>query len=66
VFQMLMYQSTSAAPPSFNPVTTNTTELGNTEQAELAPIQAFVVETQVTGSQNNINQIQGQAEFGGG
>jgi hypothetical protein len=56
----------SAAPPSFNPVTTNTTELGNTEQAELMPIQAFVVETQVTGSQNNINQIQGQAEFGGG
>jgi hypothetical protein len=56
----------SAAPPSFNPVTTNTTDLGNTNQAELMPIQAFVVETQVTGSQNNINQIQGQAEFGGG
>jgi hypothetical protein len=58
--------SASAAPPSFNPVTTNTTDLGNTNQAELMPIQAFVVETQVTGSQNNINQIQGQAEFGGG
>jgi hypothetical protein len=58
--------ATSAAPPSFNPVTTNTTDLGNTNQAELMPIQAFVVETQVTGSQNNINQIQGQAEFGGG
>lgn len=58
--------ATSAAPPSFNPVTTNTTDLGNTNQAELAPIQAFVVETQLTGSQNNINQIQGQAEFGGG
>jgi hypothetical protein len=56
----------SAAPPSFNPVTTNTTDLGNTNQAELMPIQAFVVETQVTGSQNNINQIQGQSEFGGG
>jgi hypothetical protein len=54
----------SAAPPSFNPVTTNTTDLGNTNQAELAPIQAFVVETQVTGSQNNINQIEGQATFG--
>jgi hypothetical protein len=54
----------SAAPPSFNPVTTNTTELGNTEQAELAPIQAFVVETQVTGSQNNVGQIEGQATFG--
>jgi hypothetical protein len=58
--------ATAAAAPSFNPVTTNTTELGNTNQAELMPIQAFVVETQVTGSQNNINQIQGQAEFGGG
>jgi hypothetical protein len=58
--------SITTSAPSFNPVTTNTTELGNTEQAELAPIQAFVVETQVTGSQNNINQIQGQAEFGGG
>jgi hypothetical protein len=55
---------TSAAPPSFNPVTTNTTELGGTEQAELAPIQAFVVETQLTGSQENVSQIQGQAEFG--
>jgi hypothetical protein len=58
--------ATAAAAPSFNPVTTNTTDLGNTNQAELMPIQAFVVETQVTGSQNNINQIQGQAEFGGG
>jgi hypothetical protein len=56
--------SISAAAPSFNPVTTNTTELGNTEQAELAPIQAFVVETQLTGSQVNINQIEGQATFG--
>jgi len=56
----------SAAAPSFNPVTTNTTELGGTEQAELAPIQAFVVETQITGSQNNIGQIEGQATFGGG
>jgi hypothetical protein len=55
---------TAAAAPSFNPVTTNTTELGNTEQAELAPIQAFVVETQLTGSQVNINQIEGQATFG--
>lgn len=56
--------ATSAAAPSFNPVTTNTTEIGSTEQAELAPIQAFVVETQLTGSQENISQIQGQAEFG--
>jgi hypothetical protein len=57
---------TSAQPPSFNPVTTNTTELGNTAQAELAPIQAFVVETQITGGQENINQIEGQATFEGG
>ena len=56
----------AAAAPSFNPVTTNTTELGGTEQAELAPIQAFVVETQITGSQENVNQIEGQATFGGG
>jgi len=42
------------------------TELGNAQQADLAPIQAFVVETQLTGSQNNINQIQSQATFGYG
>ena len=41
----------AAIAPSFNPVTTNTTELGGTEAAELAPIQAFVVETQLTGTQ---------------
>jgi hypothetical protein len=57
--------SASAAPPSFNPVTTNTTDLGNTTAAELAPIQAFVVETQLTESQFNINQIESQATFGG-
>ena len=56
----------ASAAPSFNPVSTNTTELGNTEAAELAPIQAFVVETQLTGSQENVNQIEGQASFGGG
>lgn len=56
---------TAAAAPSFNPVTTNTTELGNTQAAELAPIQAFVVETQLTESQFNINQIESQATFGG-
>jgi hypothetical protein len=54
----------SAAPPSFSPVTTNTTELGNTQAAELAPIQAFVVETAITNSQNNVGQIEGQATFG--
>lgn len=56
---------TAAQPPQGMQVTTNTTELGNTEQAELAPIQAYVVETQITGNQENINQIEGQAEFGG-
>ena len=52
--------------PSFSPVTTNTTQLGNTQQAELAPVQAYVVETQITGSQANINQIESQSTFGGG
>lgn len=52
--------------PSVNPVTTNTTELGNTDQANLAPIQAYVVETELTGTQNNVNQIESQATFGGG
>jgi len=55
----------STAAPTVNPVTTNTTELGNTEQAQLAPVQAYVVETEITGNQENIGQIQGQAEFGG-
>lgn len=58
--------SMASAAPQIAPVTTNTTQLGNTEQAELMPIQAFVVETQITGSQNNINQIESQATFGGG
>jgi hypothetical protein len=58
--------SISTSAPSFSPVTTNTTELGNTQAAELAPIQAFVVETQLTNTQNNIGQIEGQATFGGG
>jgi hypothetical protein len=56
----------NVSAPSVNPVTTNTTQLNNTEQAELAPIQAYVVETQLTGSQNNVNQIESQATFGGG
>lgn len=58
--------SMASAAPQIAPVTTNTTQLNNTEQAELMPIQAFVVETQITGSQNNINQIESQATFGGG
>lgn len=56
----------SVSAPVIAPVTTNTTQLGNTEQAELAPIQAYVVETQITGSQGNVNQIESQATFGGG
>jgi len=56
-------QITSA--PSIQQVTTGTTELGGAEQAQLAPIQAYVVETEVTGNQNNVNQIESQATFGG-
>lgn len=55
---------TVTSAPTFTPVSTNTTELNNTEQAELAPIQAFVVETELTGNQNNVNQIESQATFG--
>jgi hypothetical protein len=47
-----------------SPVTTNTTELVNAEAAQLAPVQAFVVESQLSGSQENIQQIQNQATFG--
>jgi hypothetical protein len=50
--------------PSISPVTTNTTELVNAEAAQLAPVQAFVVESQLSGSQENIQQIQNQATFG--
>jgi hypothetical protein len=58
--------SIGASAPQITPVTTNTTQLGNTQQAELAPVQAYVVETQITGSQTNINQIESQSTFGGG
>lgn len=56
----------SVPAPTISPVSTNTTQLNNQQQAQLAPIQAFVVETEMTGSQNNINQIQSQATFGYG
>jgi hypothetical protein len=56
----------SVSAPTISPVSTNTTQLNNQQQAQLAPIQAFVVETEMTGSQNNINQIQSQATFGYG
>jgi hypothetical protein len=55
-------QVTSA--PAIQQATAGTTELGGAEQAQLAPIQAFVVETEVTGNQNNVNQIESQANFG--
>ena len=54
-------QVTSA--PSVQQATSGTTELGGAEQAQLAPIQAYVVETEVTGNQNNVNQIESQATF---
>ena len=50
--------------PAMQQATAGTTELGGAEQAQLAPIQAFVVETEVTGNQNNVNQIESQANFG--
>ena len=64
---------TAAAPtappavsaPTIEGITTNTTELGGSQEAQLAPIQAYVVETGITGSQQNISQIEGQATFGG-
>jgi len=54
----------SASAPSINQVNTNSTDLGNAQAAQLAPIQAFVVETEMTGNQNNINQIENQVTFG--
>jgi len=60
--------SSSSVPqssaPSIQQATSGTTELGGADQANLAPIQAFVVETEVTGNQNNVNQIESQANFG--
>jgi hypothetical protein len=54
----------SVSAPSIPPVSTNTFQTGDTTQSELAPVQAYVVETEITGSQNNINQIESQANFG--
>ena len=54
----------SSAPPSIDPVTTSTSEFGNSQGAQLAPIQAFVIETEMTGNQNNISQIENQVTFG--
>ena len=54
----------AAAAPSIDSVATNTTDLGNAQGAQLAPIQAFVVETEMTGNQQNISQIENQVTFG--
>ena len=56
--------SFTATAPQGAAVSTNVTGLVNTQQAELQPIQAFVVETAMTGTQSNIEQIYGQATFG--
>lgn len=56
---------TAATPaPSIAAAATASTELGGAEQAQLAPIQAFVVETEMTGNQQNISQIENQVTFG--
>jgi hypothetical protein len=54
----------TVSAPAIQQATAGTTELGGAEQAQLAPIQAYVVETEVTGNQNNVNQIESQATFG--
>jgi len=54
----------SASAPSMAAASTATTELAGSEQAQLAPIQAYVVETEMTGNQSNVNQIESQANFG--
>jgi hypothetical protein len=56
--------SFTASAPQGAQVSTNVTGLVNTQQAELQPIQAFVVETQMTGTQGNVAQIYSQATFG--
>ena len=54
----------TSSAPSIDPVATNTTDLGNAQGAQLAPIQAFVIETEMTGNQQNISQIENQVTFG--
>ena len=56
--------SFSSSAPQVPQVATNVTGLVNTQSAELQPIQAFVVETQMTGTQSNVAQIYSQATFG--
>ena len=56
----------SGSAPSTNPVTTSTTQFNQEQvnQANLGPIQTYVVETEMTTTQGDINQIQNQATFG--
>lgn len=54
----------AAAAPNISAAASSSTELGGAEQAQLAPIQAFVVETEMTGNQQNISQIENQVTFG--
>ena len=52
------------AAPSVSTLATSTTEITNADAAQMAPVQAFVVESQLSGSQENVQQIQNQATFG--
>ena len=54
----------SASAPSIEQVNTNSTDLAGAQGAQLAPIQAFVIETEMTGNQQNISQIENQVTFG--
>ena len=56
----------SGGAPNTNPVTTSTTQFNQEQvnQANLGPIQTYVVETEMTTTQGDINQIQNQATFG--
>ena len=64
--QIPTYSTPSASAPQTQQVTTSSTLLGDEQVniANLGPIQAFVVETEMTTTQNDINQIQNQATFG--
>jgi hypothetical protein len=54
----------AASSPNISAAATSSTEIGNAQGAQLAPIQAFVVETEMTGNQQNISQIENQVTFG--
>jgi len=54
----------AASSPNISAAASSSTELGNAQGAQLAPIQAFVIETEMTGNQQNISQIENQVTFG--